>query len=237
MRPPRCRCEFAPFGWVCTRPPRGGAPEPRHSPYARVGSPARTRCERPENQGCRRRPSTWAIGPGLGIDTSVWPGPGRGILRPGRHRSTAGTDDRRTAVRDGPGSVNDHDQRLARTFVAAAGPLGGRFDLPTFLAGLATRCGELFDAADVGVLVDAAPDRGRGRNPRRSSRHPGARFGASASWRSTTTTGPPSTPAGAGMPSSASTSRRRPGGPPSRPRRAPRASRRCTRFRCAKASR
>jgi transcriptional regulator with GAF, ATPase, and Fis domain len=49
--------------------------------------------------------------------------------------------------------VSDREEWLARTFVELADTLVADFDLVDFLSGLAERCGELVDAAEVGLMV------------------------------------------------------------------------------------
>jgi ANTAR domain/GAF domain len=51
----------------------------------------------------------------------------------------------------------DRDVLLARTFVEVADTLVDEFDVVDFLSGLATRCVELFDAVEAGLMVAEAP--------------------------------------------------------------------------------
>lgn len=51
----------------------------------------------------------------------------------------------------------DRDGLLARTFVEVADTLVDEFDIVDFLSGLATRCVELFDTVEAGLMVAQAP--------------------------------------------------------------------------------
>jgi GAF domain-containing protein len=51
----------------------------------------------------------------------------------------------------------ERDALLARTFVEVADTLVAEFDVVDFLSGLATRCVELFDTVEAGLMVAEAP--------------------------------------------------------------------------------
>ncbi len=51
----------------------------------------------------------------------------------------------------------ERDALLARTFVEVADTLVAEFDVVEFLSGLATRCVELFDTVEAGLMVAEAP--------------------------------------------------------------------------------
>jgi GAF domain-containing protein len=53
--------------------------------------------------------------------------------------------------------VTDREVLLARTFVEVADTLVDEFDIVEFLSGLATRCVELFDTVEAGLMVAESP--------------------------------------------------------------------------------